>query len=58
MVPVGSTIVVAFSEPVMDVDTTTFTVAQGATGITGTVSANVDRTRTRSRRAPRYPPRR
>jgi hypothetical protein len=42
MVPVGSTIVVVFSEPVMGVDTTSFTVAQGATGISGTVSANVD----------------
>ena len=42
MVPVGSTIVVVFSEPVAGVDTTSFTVAQGATGITGTINANVD----------------
>jgi hypothetical protein len=42
MVPIGSTIVVVFSEPVAGVDATSFTVAQGATGITGTVSANVD----------------
>ena len=42
MVPVGSTIVVVFSEPVAGVDTTSFTVAQGATGIPGTVSANAD----------------
>ena len=42
MVPVNSTIVVVFSEKVMGVDATSFTVAQGATGIAGTVSANAD----------------
>ncbi|HET9988097.1 MAG TPA: Ig-like domain-containing protein [Kofleriaceae bacterium] len=42
MVPVGSTIVVVFSEPVAGVDTTSLTVAQGATGLPGTVSANPD----------------
>jgi hypothetical protein len=42
LVPVGSSIVVVFSEPVMGVDATSFTVAQGAIGIAGTVSANVD----------------
>jgi Bacterial Ig-like domain len=42
MVPVGSTIVVVFSEPVAGVDATSFTVAQGATGIAGTINANVD----------------
>lgn len=42
MVPVSSTIVVVFSEKVTGVDVTSFTVAQGATGIAGTVSANAD----------------
>ena len=42
MVPINSTIVVVFSEKVTGVDTTSFTVAQGATGIAGTVSANAD----------------
>jgi hypothetical protein len=42
MVPVGSPIVVVFSEPVAGVDTTSMTVAQGATGIPGTINANVD----------------
>ena len=42
MVPTSSTIVVVFSEKVMGVDTTSFTVAQGANGIAGVVSANAD----------------
>jgi len=42
MVPTNSTIVVVFSEKVTGVDTTSFTVAQGATGIVGVVSANAD----------------
>ena len=42
MVPTSSPVVVVFSEKVMGVDTTSFTVAQGATGIAGVVSANAD----------------
>ncbi|HEY6038679.1 MAG TPA: Ig-like domain-containing protein [Kofleriaceae bacterium] len=42
MVPINTAIVVVFSEKVTGVDATSFTVAQGATGITGAVSANAD----------------
>ncbi|MEO6772611.1 MAG: Ig-like domain-containing protein [Kofleriaceae bacterium] len=42
MVAVGSTIVIVFSEPVMGVDTTSWTVAHGATGLAGTIVASGD----------------
>src|SRR3569623_3172627 len=42
MVPLNSTIVVVFNEKVTGVDTTSFTVAQGAAGIAGAVTANAD----------------
>jgi hypothetical protein len=38
-VPVGSTIVISFSEPVLHVDTTSFSVFQGATNQPGTVTS-------------------